>query len=287
MALANYQFSYNGFTFGAGTPYVVTSVDGLAALPELRVQDIDRGYNDGQFTGRDFLNGRQVTFNLNVLAGNGNSAAQNWALFTQALTPVQQLTSSNGLLQFQLAATDTPKRMNGRVRARQVSIDPEYTFGFIIAQLTLYFPDPRYYDETATTITVTPTRAAGRTYNRTYNLTYNQAVTGVSGSTASIVNTGTAATAPTITITGPLINPQITDLTTGQYLQLNYNLSSTDTVVLDGINNTITLNGSNARNILVGGSQWFTIPAGTTHSLYFTGLTSTGSATIVYRSAWI
>ena len=287
MTLAVYQFSYNGFLFGSGTPYVINSVDGLANLPELRVQDTDRGFNDGAFTGRDFLSSRTITFTMNIFAGSGNSASQNWDLMKVAFAPVQQLTSSNGLLQFQLSPTDTPKRMTARVRSRQANIDPEYTYGYIIAQVTMYAPDPRYYDETAVTTTITPTRASGRTYNRGYNLVYNQAITGASGSTATVANTGSGPVAPTVTITGPMSQPQITDLTTGNYLQLNYNLASTDTVTLDMTNNIVLLNGGTARNLLAGGSQWISVPAGSTHQLFLSANTATGSASVVYRNAWI
>lgn len=288
MTLSLYQFSYNGLTFGNSTPYVITSVDGLANLPELRVQDVDRGFNDGMFTGRDFLSGRHITFNLNVFAGNGNSAAQNWAAFQNALTPVTALTTTNGLMQFQLAYTDTPKRLTARVRTRQASIDAEYTYGYITAQVEFFAPDARYYDETATTTTITPANAGGRTYNRTYNLVYSQAVVaGATASTASITNSGSGPMPLTVTLTGPMSNPQFTNLTTGQYLQINYNLSSTDTVTLDMTNNIILLNGASARNLLVGGSQWFTIPANSTQSVFLSAVTTTGSASIVYRNAWI
>jgi hypothetical protein len=51
-----YQFSFNSQAFGgAGSPYQIQSVDGLESLPTIRNQDDNRGYNDGMFTGRDFL----------------------------------------------------------------------------------------------------------------------------------------------------------------------------------------------------------------------------------------
>jgi hypothetical protein len=287
VTLSNYQFQYNGLVFGGSTPYVVTSVDGLADLPELRVQDTGRGYNDGAFTGRDFLNGRTMTFTMNIFAGGGKSAQQNWATLQVALTPVQQLNSTNGLLQFQLSQTDSAKRMTARVRTRVASISPEYTYGFITAQVTFYAPDPRYYDETATSGTITPTLATGRVYNRTYNLTYTQAVTGAGASTFAVANTGSAPTSPTVVITGPINNPQITDLTSGNYLQINGNLSSSDTVTLDMTNNIVLLNGGAARNLLAGGSQWITVPSGTTHNLFLSAASATGSATVTYRNAWI
>jgi hypothetical protein len=49
MALSNYQFQFGSFVFGAGTPFAVMAVDGLEALPGLRVTDDGHGLNDGAF----------------------------------------------------------------------------------------------------------------------------------------------------------------------------------------------------------------------------------------------
>lgn len=288
MPLLDYQFSYNSFNFGNGTPFQIADIDGLASQPDLRVQDAPRGYSDGYLTGRDFYNGRSMTFTFMVFAGNGNSAQQNWALFTAALKPVQQLTSANSLLQFKLSPTDSAKRMNARVRTRKAKIDPNYTYGFITAQVEFFAPDYRYYDETlVTSATLVPQIANGRIYNRTYNLVYTQALSGNTAATASVNNSsGTAAVGPVITITGPVTYPQISNLTTGKFIQLASTFASSDTVVIDMTNNTVTLNGSNARNFVTGGSQFFTVPSGATESLYFTASSGTGNAVVTYRQAY-
>jgi hypothetical protein len=52
-------------------------------------------------------------------------------------------------------------------------------------------------------------------------------------------------------------------------------------------NNIVLLNGGTARNLLTGGSQWFTIPANTTQTLFLSAVTATGQASITYRNAWI
>lgn len=288
MALQNYQFSFNGSTFGNGTPIQIIDIDGLADQPTLRVQDTPKGYNDGYLTGRDFFNGRTITFTINVFAGNGNSAQQNWLLLQAALQPVQQLTSSNGLLQFLLSPTDTAKRLTARVRNRKAKIDPEYTYGMIKAQVEFFAPDYRYYDENLnTSATLSPQVANGRIYNRTYNLLYNQAISGNASATTTVNNSGgTAAVGVTATITGPVSYPQITNLATGAYLQLVGNFSATDTLVIDMTNNIVTWNGANARNLMTGGSQFFTVPAATSQNLYFTALSTTGSAVVTYRQAY-
>ena len=65
--LNSYSFAFNGFIFGgADSPYQITSVDGIEDLPTLRVQDDNRGYQDGMFTGRDFLSGRSILMTLHV-----------------------------------------------------------------------------------------------------------------------------------------------------------------------------------------------------------------------------
>jgi len=284
--LNNYQFSFNGFNFGGtNSVYQILDVDGLESLPDLRVQDDNRGFNDGMFTGRDFYSGRTLVFMLNVFAGNGLSAQQNLSLLQNALNPVQQLTSSNGLLQWQLSVTDNLQRITARVRSRKVVIDPEYTFGFIRAQITFFAPDPKYYDDAATTITLNPlTAAGGRTYSKTFNYAYGAAIPNL----FTVTNNGWATTNPTVTVVGPVTNPSISNTTTGQYLTVNVTLGSLDSLVFDLENKNITLNGSSARNLLATGSQWFGAPSGST-TFSFTGVSGSSgtTATIVYRNAYV
>lgn len=286
MTLNNYQFQFGSFQFGgAGSPFQIMDVDGLAGLPDLRTQDDNRGYNDGMFSGRDFYSGRTIVITTHIFAGNGLSAQQNLALFQAALEPQQQGTTS---LNFQLAATDTEKVISARVRARKVIIDPEYTYGYIRTQTTLFCPDPRYYDATLSTLSLTPAIAGGRTYNRTYNLTYPAFS---NTSTGSVNNLGWADTYPLITITGPITNPYVTNFTTGETLTVAVTMASTDTLVLDLLNKTVTLNGSTARNLLTTASRWFSCGTGTTLigisgdiGSFTAGVTT---ATIAYRSAYV
>jgi hypothetical protein len=286
LALNNYQFSFNGFNFGGtNSVYQILDVDGLESLPDLRVQDDNRGFNDGMFTGRDFYSGRTLVFTINIFAGNGYSAQQNLNLLQNALNPVQQLTTSNGLLQWQLSVTDNLQRITARVRSRKVVIDPEYTFGFIRAQITFFAPDPKYYDDAATTITLNPlTAAGGRTYSKTFSYSYGASIPNL----FTVTNNGWATTNPTVTVVGPVTNPSITNTTTGQYLTVNVTLGSSDSLVFDLENKNITLNGSSARNLLTTGSQWFGAPSGITQ-FSFSGVSGSSgtTATIVYRNAYV
>jgi phage-related protein len=283
MPLSSYQFIFGSFTFGAGTPFAIIDVDGLESLPDVRSQDDDRGYNDGSYSGRDFLASRTLTFTINTFAGNGNNAQQNYQLLQAALVVQQNGTTP---LQFKLSPSDIEQLIYGRVRTNKTLVDPEYTYGFIRSQITIYCPDPRYYSNTATTAALVPTAALGRTYNRDYNLTYGG---GSLNNATAIINAGSWITYPVITITGPVQNPTIGNITTNQYMTINTSLANTDTLVIDLNQKLVTLNGVSARNLVAGNSQWFGAPVGTTYFSFTGTQTVLGitSATVVYRSAYI
>ena len=282
MPLSNYQFQFGSFAFGAGSNYQILSVDGLEGLPELSTQDSDRGYNDGMFSGRDFLRGRQLIFQMLVLAGSGNSAQQNFNLLQTNLLYQQQGTTA---MNFKLSPTDSEFLINARVRSVKAMVDPEFTYGFIKVAVNMFCPDPRYYSATATTATMTVQPPQGRTYDRTYNLIYG----GGSLSSATVItNNGWTTTYPVITITGPATNIVLGNIGMNEYLTINYALTNTDTLVVDLDQKTITLNGVYARNLLAGNSEWFSAPPGTSN-FYFTASNTNGStsAVAVYRSAYV
>jgi hypothetical protein len=283
MTLANYQFQFDSFVFGgSGSPYQILDVDGLEGLPGIRNQDDYKGANDGMFSGRDYLAARDLTFTMNIFADSVDTAHQNWALFKTALNYQQQGTTA---LRFLTSPTDSQKLINVRVRGRKASIDPEFTFGFIRAQVSMFAPDPRYYDDATQSLTLTPSLAVGRTYNRTYNLVYGG---GSQTSIGTVTNTGWATTSPVITITGPAVNPTIGSVTQSSYITLNTILTATDTLVIDLGNKTVLLNDSSARNLVAAGSEWFDAPAGSSTFSFSASETTGGtSAVITWANAYI
>ena len=70
---APYTFAFNGWLFGGpGQGVQVLNIDGLEDVPTLRTQDESRGYSDGQFSGRDFLNGRSIVTTLQIMSDSVN-----------------------------------------------------------------------------------------------------------------------------------------------------------------------------------------------------------------------
>jgi len=279
----SYSFSFAGITFGgSGSPYQILSVEGLEGLPGIRNQDDNRGYQDGMFSGRDFLGGRMISITFQTFAtSGGNSAQTNFNLIQAKLLPQ---TSGTTPLYFILPPSGE-QFVNARVRALRTSVDPDYTYGMITSQVEFFCPDPNYYDSTQQSASLSVSVAPGRTYNRTYNLVYGF---GSYTSLTNVVNSGWATTYPVITITGPITNPTLGNVTTGNYLNLSGTITNTDTLVIDTQNRLITLNGASARNLLSTGT-WFDAPAGTSQ-YYLTGSTTTAgltAATVTWYNAYI
>lgn len=284
MPLTNpYSFQFGSQVFGGtGSPYQILSIDGLEGLPGIRNQDDNRGYNDGMFTGQDFLSGRNISIIFQTFASPGNSAQNNYNIIQQALLPS---TSGTSPLYFKIPPTSGDQFINARVRGLRTTVDPNYTYGFITSQVDFFCPDPRYYDNTLQSGSLSVSSPPGRIYNRTYNLVYGF---GTYATTTAVNNAGWATTYPTITITGPITNVTVGNVTTGNYLNLSGTITNTDTLVIDLYNKLITLNGNPARNLLSSGT-WFGAPPGTSQ-YYLTGsltVPGTTAATVTWRNAYI
>jgi hypothetical protein len=280
----SYSFSFNGITFGGvGSVYQILSVDGLEGLPSIRNQDDNRGYQDGMFSGADFLSGRTITVTFNTFATSGGASAQtNFNAIQAKLLPQ---TSGTTPLYFILPPSGE-QFINARVRALRTTVNPEYTYGYITSQVEFFCPQGIYFDSTLQTGSLSISAAPGRTYDRIYDLVYGF---GSLTSTLAVTNAGWATTYPTITITGPLANIVLGNVTTNEYLRFTGTITNTDTLVVDTYNKLITLNGATARNLLLGTSEWFAAPAGTSQ-YYLTGSLSvagTTTATVEWRNAYV
>jgi hypothetical protein len=294
-SLVNYSFAFNDFEFGGGNSvYQIMTIDGLEDLPVIRNQDDNRGYQDGMWTGRDFLSGRMLTFTITV-RGDTNYTMNYYLDLLQAnLVPQQQGT---GLLQFQLPGSDL-QRFNARVRRRAIQINTDYSSGMATAIYEFFCPDPRYYDDQEKTTDLSnSTAVAGRTYNRVYTATAtnpsNPNATGMSygggaGAPNLITNSGWTTTYPEITIQGPAINPKITNVTAGAFLLIDATIGTNDQLVLNTDYRTVTLNGVNRRALLNNSSTWFAAPPGTSYYTFTaTGTDGNTACVVSWRNAYI
>jgi hypothetical protein len=271
-SLNTYQFAWNGFLFGTGTNGItVTNVDGLMSLPDIRNQDDLRGYTDGQYSGRDFYNGRTVTIDM-LITGDSSHSAQYYFNQMQANMYPQQLgtPSQLGAFQFELNTTAGLKVMYGRVRTIETSVDPDFTFGYIQTAVEFFFPDPRYYDYPYTTSSTS--------------------------SSLTLSNNGWAISCPVITISSPSANTTfwIVNGTTSSAPYMQFVTGpSTSAIVIDLLQRTITQGGVPARNLLLGmNGGWLAMPPITSSYVLNTYTGSIGgssgpSMSVSYTDAYV
>ena len=281
--IENYSFSFAGQVFGgAGSPYQIQSVDGLESLPTIRNQDDNRGYADGMFSGRDFYGGRTISIIFLTLASPGASAQANYNTIQQTLLAQQSGTTP---LYFILSNAAGEQVIYARVRGLRTTVDPNYTYGYIVSQVEFFCPDPLYYNSNIQTATLAYTPPTGRVYNRTYNVIYGGGSVIIS---TTITNIGWATTYPTIAISGPITNPVIGNTTENKSLSFVGTYSSSDILLVDLYNRVITLNGAPARNTLISG-EWFSAQPGN-NEFYLTGtgtLAGTTQAVVTWQSAFV
>lgn len=266
MTLSNYQITFNGLTVGGGTNYQIMKIDGLGGTSPLRIQDDNRGYVDGSYTGQDFYDERTVTIDMLVLGDSTNSAQYYYQLLQAAFAPqslgyyvnptgntpaVNQLQ----LFQYQLTADTGTKQLYGRSRGLTTPIDADFTYGYIQTQVQFSFPDPRYYDDTGTTKT---------------------------GTSFTLSNSGWATSCPVITIASCSASGTITD---GTAIMSFAGLTSGHNLTVDLLQRVIYYDGYPARNFMTTASTGWLAIAPNTSSVTWTS--TVGSMSTTYRNAYI
>jgi len=273
MPMTDYSVTYNGLTIGAGTNFPILQIEGLGGTSPLRIQDDNRGYLDGSYTGRDFYDERTVYIDVLVLGTSSVTAQTNYVSLQTAFAPQQigyypdptgftPLSEQLKLFQYRLNANTGDKQMYGRSRGLVTPIDPDFTYGFIKTRIMMSFPDPRYYDNAGTT---------------------------VSGTSIAVANTGWAISCPTINLITSATSGEITNGTIGSpndgFIHMYFaNMATSKVVNVDLLTRVVYYDTYPTRNILTAASNgWLQIDPLSTA----TWRSSIGSITTVYRNAYI
>jgi hypothetical protein len=236
----------SGLLLGAGTPYDVIELDGWDDMPGLSTTDVDRPAQPGAWAGAMYPQPRVLNLTL-VVSGTVNgigtpSSAQyaaNVAALRKATNPGADTTAESPFV-VQLAGTQL--QANVRCQQRVMPITQGYASpGLDRATLQLVATDPRRYAPTVQSASCgLASTSGGLTYPITYPLTWGTTTSG----SLTINNGGDVATPPTLTITGPGTTPAIIRQDTGQVLQFDLTLGSTDVLVVNTLDGSMTLNGS-------------------------------------------
>lgn len=249
--MADWQFSYNGWTFGDGTSYGVVEASGFG-LADIRSNNVDLPNGHGSFPGLDFYSERSVRFRLEMTADSD-------AAFESAMDTMRRATA--------VQSTDLPlvidlpgqtvKRLECRPLRRRAPIDHAYSMRYAVIDLEFLAADPLFYENTATDTVITTATA--------------------------VTNSGDTAAKWTAAITGAT-NPTLTHNGSGLALTFTDDggLSGAVDIVSSARARTAVQSSTNVYGKLTALSEFFLLDVGA-NSLTYTG---GGTCTVTHRHAY-
>lgn len=263
----------NGFVINDNVSgaFLNTQLDGLD-LPSIRTSSGNYagragGYVGGQFYGMRSIGIQGKVFGSSVAGLAATRKALQTALDAQSVT--MQLITNDGasyILYAYLTDFEMP--------ITQALFSAPY-------QIELLAPDPIIYDNatgTALTTSISRITSGGYTYPVVYPVIYAAA-----SAPTTVTNSGTTGVYPIIMLTGSATNPVITNRTTNMLMSLNLTTGSSDVIVIDMRQRTITLNGGSIFGLQGAGSSFWSLPVGP-NSIALT--TSGGSDTVTGAVSW-
>lgn len=286
---ADYQMQLGTLLLGAGTAYEVDGEAGLVGwddLPGLDTADVPRPSAPGEYAGTIYPQARIITVQLSV-HGDGPGYAVNLATLRAATTATLAAETP-------LAVRLAGQMLSANVRCLQRAIPTgrNYAAGASLkATLQFKATDPRRYGTQASATTAPPATGAGITWPVTWPITWPTGGSGATG-TVTVANSGDYNTPPVITIRGPLTTPAVYRQDTGEVLELNTAMAAGDVAVIDVLADTLTMNGTPAKNLLTDRSapvSSFLMPPGNTGLALREagGPDPTASMTVVYAPAYL
>lgn len=258
-----------------GTAWVLERVEGWDSPPSAG-QVVQRSGDHGGWPTAQYFGPRIIT--LTVLA-----SAQSQALRDVARAQLQQVCPISDLATF-VYNEPQPKQANVRRNGSATIAETYMTMADVEFKIPLVAPDPRKYSTQVQLATVMGAATlTGITIPTTVPFTLPAQAP--AGSTV-ITNGGTFETRPTVTITGPITGPGVTNLTTGQSVTYSsLTLGASDALTVDFNARQGYLNGV-FRPADLSSSWWVLYPGPNTVGL--TGTTPGGAAMAVsWQSAWV
>ncbi|ALG06855.1 phage distal tail protein [Kibdelosporangium phytohabitans] len=256
-------FAVGGVTFGVfpfvdgnGVEWQGDAVDGWYESPGRKLSQASRPADDGVYDGQSYSEARVITLEGAVLAPTRalSDAANDTfnALLTSGAKEVLTVVEPSWTRQCAV------QRAAGKPEVQRVN---ELHW---IYQLQLVAPDPRKYSSTVRSVStgLAKPAAGGVQWNGptgTTGVQWNgpagtagvlwQSVSGTSG-VMTMTNAWAAKTPIVFTVTGPAVNPKITNLLTQEVIQWQGTLTAADTLVIDTGTGRVTLNGVKRKTML-------------------------------------
>lgn len=291
--LADYQYSYNGYTFGQGTSVMIDHAEGFEGF-EVRTSDSDQPRNDGAIRGLDYVAARTLGFTLSLAETSDTAYEADWATIRGMINPQR---STDYPLYFK-----RPGMVERYINCRPIQLVrvEEYLAFNQIGHPTLVFraADPRIYASLtqSATATVYAASAGGMDWPITdWPLDY----TGNFQTLATAVNNGSADAYPLIRFYGPTTGTctgvTLTNITNGDSLAVGTTITTGQILSADM---TAAVTGSSSQIISLSGSNRYgswTVPRSAfrlspgSNSLKFqvTGTSVDMVAVLTWQDTWL
>lgn len=280
--LNDYSFQYgdNGVLLNSDSitlPFIdVTDVSGLDSAPLRTTTDEHQGM-DGTYVDSPFMSMRTI-----VVAGTLYSDPNDPDGILDTLRANYQ---SNAATPFYFQLPGRPLRfINSQGGGCKYDIDTNRRVGSTPVQFTVFGSDPYIYDYPAQTgsISVPTVITVGTSFNMAFNVGFGGSV---AGNSVTLINNGTHTAYPVITISGPVTNPVLADAF-GITMPFTISLSASDQLVIDCRNKSVVLNGTVSRRTAMAGLKWFSVPAKTVETIFFSANAGTGSAAVTMNNTY-
>lgn len=255
----DYQFDLNGFTFGLGTSTSVTEISGLD-MPEIDLTTVSRSFAHGAFTYGAFFKERVI-----AISGRVNGTLATMPGLRMALAKAFSPGASDVVFTFRLPGYANmeigvkPQNLRGPMTNIATAVGWWDWIGTLVAG------DPRIYASASQSVTPT-----------------------LNGAASTATNGGNIPAPTTITFTGPLTDPKITNSTTGAAFGVTGTLASGEVWTASSLNNTVikASNGaSKYSTITTTAKTWVELAPGN-NSLLATASAGTGTISVAWRDTY-
>lgn len=267
-----------------GTVWLLQDITGWQDSAGVRVGITARPAEHGAFDGPSFLEPKVFTVKGAAYGASYAATKQARDIMTSVL--------GDPTLGLQTLTVRTPGYRDMQLdvrRSDQAKTSPigkdGLTFSFA---LTVVAPDPLRYSTSATSqlVGLPAAGAGGLVFPLVFPLVFGS---GTAGGDTTVTNNGTIAVWPTLSVTGPVTGPVITNVTTGEVLAFDsaFAVPAGQTLTIATRERLVTLAGINRRDQLVT-AEWFRIATGAqTIRFGHVGVYDPAAQlTVAYREAW-
>lgn len=265
--------------------FVSPEIQGLE-IPSIRLPSFDRPNIDGAIVPNQLYGGRLISFKGKVYGGSVSEYRTNRQLLESAVAIKR--TDAGELLPLVLKfKTMSDLLLQVNCYTKQFSC-PDKNIGFANYKLDVFTGDIYLLGQTEKVAQIYTFQGGGMAIPMGIPMSMN---TG-GDSLQTLNNAGNVPAKPTITLWGPLQNPVLTNLTTGEVMTFTYNLTTADqSIVVDTVNRTALYSSGlgatpvNVRQYLVG--DFITIAPGDNEiKLSIASYNALGLATFQWRDSY-